>query len=111
MPSIHLKSVETQEPCNEHGVPSPVAWVKAELCSAAVWTCGCFWNGSSCPSGHRMGPLCSQYCSTTPGGNTSRALPDQGAFWLTTVIVGDGTKVQRVPAGLEIQFLQAQKHG
>ena len=30
---------------------------------------------------------------------------------VTTMVIGDGTNVQRVPVGLEMQFLQAQKPG
>lgn len=30
---------------------------------------------------------------------------------VTTVVIADGTNVQRVPAGPEMQFLQAQKPG
>lgn len=67
-------------------------------------------NGPSFPTGHQLRPLSIQYPCTTIWQYIWCSLPPSSVL-VTTRVIADGTNVQRIPAGPEIQFLQAQKPG
>lgn len=100
--------------CHEMKMSFPVQWPGSGLSSATAWLLfGPYYghsNGPSCPTGHQLRPLSTQYPCMTIWQYIWCSLPPSSML-VTTVVIADGTNVQRVPAGLEMQFLQAQKPG